>query len=99
MRANYYQSPVVEHPFTNLIYHIDPYYGEVYLRDGRGNKSCWQIDPKDLHCIRGWEKGDTILIGTNDGFMASWRSKAEHILISYENSDQVTYVRANRKQL
>ncbi len=83
----------------SLQYHIDHHYGEVYLRDGRGNKSCWQIDPKDIHLVRGWEKNETVLIGVNDGFMAKWFSKTEQILISYENSDRVIFVRATRKQL
>lgn len=109
VRADYKEHPVVDHPYTLTIYHIDHHYGEIYMIDGRGYKSCWQVNPKDIHLIRNWgfqidpqtrkKIWDTVIIGKNEGCLSNWFSNDEFILISYENTNYVQYVRASKKQL
>jgi len=93
--ANYIASPVLEHYFTNRIFHIDPYYGEIILIDGRGNQTCWKLDSQDIKHIEDWQKGETVIIGAYDNWYSRLVSKAKFILISYENFNFVKFVRAN----
>lgn len=95
VRANYIAGPVLEHYFTNRIFHIDSYYGEMILIDGRGNQTRWELDSQDIKYIRDWQKGETVVIGAYDNWYARLVSKAKYILISYENSNFVKFVRAN----
>ena len=97
--ANFSNGPVIGHRLTNQIEHIDLHYGEIYLRDGRGNLTCWQIEPQDLQYIAKWELQETVVIGVNDSWFSRFFSNCEFILTSYENFKTVKYVRANRKQL
>lgn len=97
--VTYTASPVLDHPFTNRIFHIDPYYGEVILMDGRGNQTCWEVDPQDIKYIQDWQKGETVVIGAYDNWYSKLVSKAKFILISYENFRTVKFVRANQRPL
>lgn len=97
--ANYTVGPVFEHHFTNRIFHIDPFEGEIILVDGRNNYTCWRLDPHDIKHIQNWEKGETVIIGVYDNWYSRFVSNAKFILISYENLDFVQFVRANNVPL
>ncbi len=113
VRADYYQGPLTTHPFASTIYHVDLHHGEIYVRDGRGNESRWQVNEEDRPKIRHWGSQpdpntrqkllDTVLVGCNQkpGFFSGLfgGSSDENILISYENAKAVTHVRATRKDV
>ena len=99
VHANFTLGPVITDDLTNTILHIDHHYGEIHLVTGTGHQTCWEVDSRDLSYIRGWEKGETVIIGHNHSFFTHLFSNCEFILISYPNLKRVKYVRANQKSI
>ena len=104
--VTYVASPILDHKFTNLICHIDPYAKEIYLTMGSkgnlksGNVTRWKIESSDFdtYVHNQWQKGETVIIGVYDNAFSRF-SKFKSILISYENFNKVKFIRANSKPL
>lgn len=93
---------------------IDRDYGEIYLQDGAGNETLWQVNKNDIKILQTWgyiknpltkEKiWDPILIGTNESestFGKTWQNffdQEMHILINYAHLETAPYVRARMIQ-
>ena len=95
IRADYFRPPLLDHPKTYIISHVDNYYGEVEIRDST-SKSWWQIDEEDIPLIENWRNGDTIVVGLNHGWFSFYYKHSDHILLNYDNMGQATYVNAKK---
>ncbi len=94
VRANYAYGPFLDNPFTYFIKHIRPWSGEIVLTNLSNDILCWRVDPADARYLQSWEMGDTVLIGHYNTWYSRFVSKSEYILMSYENSNYVKFVRA-----
>ncbi len=94
VRANYSYGPFLDSPFTYFVKQIRPWSGEIVLTNLSNDILCWKVDSADAKYLQSWEMGDTVLIGHYDTWYSRFVSKSEYILMSYENSDCVKFVRA-----
>lgn len=65
--TNMQLGPIYNGLYTKWIVGIDYYYNVVYLNDG----SAWNMSSLDSGTIGKWLVNDTVVIGVNDGFLAS----------------------------
>ena len=86
--------PVLDHPLTYIICDINPYQGKITIGNARGDSTCWKIDRQDIPYTQDWKVGESIIIGHYDVWYSRFFSGDKYILISYENIDQVKFVRA-----
>ena len=100
------------HPLSKTLEWIDRNYGEIYIVDGSGNETRWQVYDGDIKKLQKWgyridpitheKKKDTILIGTNESeitLISKWQSYRDHdmhILINFECLEIDSHVRARK---
>jgi len=93
--ARYSASPSLTNPFTYFVQRIHPWSGEMVLTDLAGKFTFWKIDLQDAAYARDWQPGDTVIVGHYDNWYSRFLSNKRYVLISYENSNRVKFVRAD----
>lgn len=95
VHANFYSEPNRHDAYTQAIFHIDPYYGEIYLRNVSGSESEWQVEEKDFPYLEKWEPNDRVIIGKNSNWIESFRTDCPYIMINCDKN-HLKYVRVKR---
>lgn len=90
--VNLYLKPIPYGSHSAWIVGIDQNNGQVYLLNGEGKHTVWEIPNVDLYLFKDWEINDTLIVGQNDS-LVWWFSSYNHILI---NVDMHHFVRARQ---
>ncbi len=93
IHADLYSEPNPTNEYTQRIFHIDPFDGEVVLIRKEGAKQHWEVEKKDLSILEEWENGDRIIIGKNSNWFARYFSSCPYIMINCDKHHQTSYVR------
>lgn len=93
IHANLYSMPNPDNDYTQRIFHIDSYDGEVILRTRKGVEQTWEIEKKDLEHLVEWENGDRVIIGMNSNWFARFSSDCKYILVNCDKHQRTTHVR------
>jgi hypothetical protein len=90
--VNLFLGPVAFGNFSTWIVGIDQNNGHIYLLNGMGERTVWEISNVDLYLFKDWEVNDTLIVGQNDSWFW-WFSSYNHILI---NVNMNHFVRARQ---
>lgn len=90
--VNLFLGPVAYGERSNWIIGINHNNNQIFLIDGLGKRTTWEISSIDRGLFKEWEINDTLIIGQNDSWYW-WLSSYNHILI---NVNMNHYVRARQ---
>ena len=90
--VNLFLGPIAFGSYSTWIIGIDQNNGQVYLLNGQGERTIWEISNVDLYLFKDWEVNDTLIIGQNDSWLW-WFSSYNHILV---NVNMNHFVRARQ---
>ena len=90
VNVNPYLGPVEGGVRTTWIEGIDFNNGRVYLKNGEGVSSVWEISNNDIDLFEDWRPGNALIIGVNNSWLW-WFSSFNFIIINVNHNH---YVRA-----
>ena len=79
--GNLLLGPVAFGVYSTWIVGIDYNLGQVYLLNGQGERTVWEISNVDLYLFKDWEVNDTLIMGLNDSWFC-WLSSYNHIVVN-----------------
>jgi len=82
VRLKTFISPIYHSVYNHRLASYNDYERMIWLEDG----SAWRIDSWDFEICKKWAIGHTLIIGINDGFLASW---SPNILICGDRNEFV----------
>ena len=88
--ANLFLGPLAFGNYTSWVIGIDVNLGQVYLINGEGERSVWEVASQDLYLFEDWTVNDTLFVGQNNSWLW-WFSSHNHVLV---NVNMNHYVRA-----
>lgn len=86
IHANFLSAAYKNSDYTQVIVHLDPFDGEIYIWNGAGTETVWTIDPNDLHLLEDWEHEDRVVVGFNDLWIERMRSECEYVIVNCDKS-------------
>lgn len=83
-------------PLSTWVAGIDKSSAELFLINGQGDRTQWEVHPSDRYLLEGtknnvedgWNVNDAVVIGKNDGWLW-WFSSYDHILINVESDHYI----------
>ncbi|MDN3506382.1 MAG: hypothetical protein P0S96_04035 [Simkaniaceae bacterium] len=86
--VNLFLGPIAFGSYSTWIVGVDPNLGQIYMLNGAGERSVWEISNVDLYLFKEWEINDTLLVGQNDSWLW-WFSSYNHILVNVNMNHHV----------
>ncbi len=91
--VNIFLGPIAFGPYTTWLIGMNPNAGEIYLMNGQGERTVWEVAPSDLYLIKeNWVTNDTLFIGENTSWLW-WFSSYNAIIV---NVNMNHYVRVRQ---
>lgn len=91
--VNLFLGPLAFGPYSTWLIGIDLNAGEIYLMNGQGERTVWEVYHKDLRYIKeDWVTNDTVFIGENTSWLW-WFSSYNSIIV---NVNMNHYVRVRQ---
>ncbi len=90
--ANPYLGPVKFGPNSTWVAGINRTLGQVYLLNGKGDRTVWEVSPSDMYLFKDWAVNDAVIIGENDSWLW-WLSSYNSIVF---NVNMNHYVRSRQ---
>jgi len=94
IRVKLFLGPIQYGPLSTWVAEIDRNANEVFLINGQGDRTIWEVHPSDTYLLNGsnleegWLVNDTVIVGKNDGWLW-WFSSYDHILINIEANHHI----------
>ncbi len=79
--VNLFLGPIAFGNYSTWIVGIDYNLGQIYLLNGQGERTVWEISNVDLYLFKDWEVNDTLIMGLNDSWFW-WLSSYNHIVVN-----------------
>ncbi|NGX38293.1 MAG: hypothetical protein K1000chlam2_01466 [Chlamydiae bacterium] len=92
INVNLMLGPIAFGPRSTWIIGLDDNLGQVYVLNGQGDRTVWEVSHTDLYLFKEWQHDDTLIIGENDGWL--WWFSAYNCIIINVNSNH--FVRARQ---
>ena len=86
--VNLFLGPVAFGNYSTWIVGIDKNLGQIYLLNGQGERTVWEVSNVDLYLFQDWEVNDTLIVGQNDSWLW-WFSSYNHIILNVNMNHNV----------
>lgn len=86
--VNPFLGPIAFGPLTTWIVGIDYNISQVYLLNGQGERTVWEVSNTDQYLFKEWAVNDTIIVGENSSWLW-WFSSYNHIMINVNMNHNV----------
>jgi len=92
IQVNIFLGPIAFGYQTSWVVGIDQNVGKIYIINGRGERSVWEVSNSDMYLVKDWKVNDTIVIGENDSWLWCFSSYKSMLI----NVNMNHYVRAEQ---
>jgi len=86
--VNLFLGPIAFGSLSTWVVGIDLMNNHIYVLNGDGERSVWEISNVDEYLFREWEVNDTLIVGENDSWLW-WFSTYNNILINVNMNHHV----------
>jgi len=90
--VNLFLGPIAFGPWSSWVVGIDQNLGKVYVLNGQGERSVWEVSNSDMYLFKDWKVNDTVILGDNDNWL--WYFSSHNNMIINVNMNH--YVRAKQ---
>jgi hypothetical protein len=90
--VNLFQGPIAFGTNSSWVIGVNQNLGQIYVMNGEGERSVWEISNVDHYLFKEWKVNDTIIMGQNDSWLW-WFSSFDHIIV---NVNMNHFVRAKQ---
>jgi hypothetical protein len=88
INVNLYLGPIKNGQYTTWVVGLNPSQSQVYLINGHGERTVWEIAQADFKLFQEWAVNDTVIIGEND-YWLSWLSPHNYLIINVNMNHNV----------
>ncbi|MBS0630012.1 MAG: hypothetical protein JSS30_07320 [Verrucomicrobia bacterium] len=92
VNVNLFLGPVAFGHQTSWVVGIDQNSGKIYIINGRGERTVWEVSSSDMYLIKDWKVNDTVIIGENDSWLWAFSSYKSMMI----NVNMNHYIRAQQ---
>lgn len=90
--VNLFLGPVAFGYRSTWVVGIDQNLGKIYLMNGQGERTVWEVSSSDKDLFKNWKVNDTVIIGENDSWLWCFSSYNSMII----NVNMNHYIRAQQ---
>lgn len=90
--VNLFLGPVAFGYRSTWVVGIDQNLGKIYLMNGQGERTVWEVSSSDKDLFKDWKVNDTVIIGENDSWLWCFSSYNSMII----NVNMNHYIRAQQ---
>lgn len=69
VKVKLFLGPSAFGPSTTWIVGIDQNLGKVYMINGKGERTIWEVSSSDMYLVKDWKVNDTVILGENDSWL------------------------------
>lgn len=80
VNVNLFLGPIAFGSWSTWVVGIDQNQGKVYLLNGQGERTTWEVSSSDMYLFKDWKVNDTVIIGENDSWLWCFSSYSAMIV-------------------
>lgn len=92
VKVNLFLGPVAFGYQSAWVVGIDQNLGKIYIINGRGDRTVWEVSNSDMYLVKDWKVNDTVIIGENDSWLWCFSSYKSMLI----NVNMNHYIRAQQ---